>query len=90
MKQTVLVTGANGQLGRELALTAGSSIHCLALDRRELDIGDAAAVSDLLLELQPQLVINAAAYTVLDSAEITALRATEVYLELYRVKRWLR
>jgi len=69
LKQTVLITGANGQLGRELVLTANPGIHCVALGRTQLDISNVGAVSGLLAELQPQLVINAAAYTAVDTAE---------------------
>ncbi len=69
MKQTVLVTGAGGQLGRELALTAGSAVDCIVIERSALDIGDSAAVLALLAAHKPQLLINAAAYTAVDNAE---------------------
>ena len=69
MKQTVLVTGAGGQLGRELVLSAGSQVNCVGLDRVALDIGDPIAIDKLLREVQPQLLINAAAYTAVDKAE---------------------
>jgi len=69
LKQTVLVTGAGGQLGRELVLSAGSQVNCVGLDRVALDIGDPIAIDKLLREVQPQLLINAAAYTAVDKAE---------------------
>jgi len=55
----VLVLGAGGQLGRELLRTADSGTECIALTRRELDVGDAAAVAARLQALAPQVVINA-------------------------------
>lgn len=69
MKQRVLVLGAGGQLGRELVLTADPGTECIALTRRELDIGDAEAVANRLEALHPRVVINAAAYTAVDAAE---------------------
>ena len=69
MKQTVLVTGAGGQLGRELVLAAGLDVDCVALGREALDIGDRAAVFALLKEARPQVLINTAAYTAVDKAE---------------------
>ena len=69
MKQTVVITGAGGQLGRELVLTAGSAVKCVALDRRALDITNPAAIGDLLQQTQPRLLINTAAYTAVDKAE---------------------
>jgi dTDP-4-dehydrorhamnose reductase len=65
----VIITGAGGQLGRELQLTAVSGVECIALTRAELDIGDADAVADCIAGHRPQLVINAAAYTAVDKAE---------------------
>lgn len=75
MKHRVLVLGAGGQLGRELLRTADSGTECIALTRRELDVGDAAAVAARLQALAPQVVINAAAYTAVDAAEDDALAA---------------
>ena len=75
MKQRVLVLGAGGQLGRELLLTADPQTECIALTRRELDIGDAGAVATRLEALAPQVIINAAAYTAVDAAEDDALAA---------------
>jgi len=66
---TVLVAGAGGQLGRELARTAGPGIRLAALQRADLDIADSTAVSDCLAQIKPTQVINAAAYTGVDSAE---------------------
>ncbi|MEX2365059.1 MAG: NAD(P)-dependent oxidoreductase, partial [Pseudohongiellaceae bacterium] len=67
----VLVTGANGQLGRCLLdrLQAGGDFEFVALDRAELDIVDAFQVDKTLDEFKPDIVINAAAYTAVDRAE---------------------
>jgi dTDP-4-dehydrorhamnose reductase len=64
-----LVTGAGGQLGRELVLTSPQGLDCAALDRQGLDITDAAAIGRTLDALEPRVVINAAAYTAVDRAE---------------------
>jgi len=56
-------------LGRELVLTASSAVECVALNRRALDITDPVAIGDLLQQIQPQLLINTAAYTAVDKAE---------------------
>lgn len=69
MKQKVVVLGAAGQLGRELVQSAGAQVECVALTRRDLDIGDPVAVADSLAQLAPELLINAAAYTAVDAAE---------------------
>ena len=72
MKQKVLVVGAGGQLGREMLLAGDHRFECAALTRQELDIGDAVAVVYALSAHRPQVVINAAAYTKVDMAEIDA------------------
>ena len=69
MQQKVVIVGAGGQLGGELARSAPVGVSCLALPRSELDIGDRAAVARCLGELAPAQVINAAAYTAVDRAE---------------------
>ena len=65
----VMITGAAGQLGRELLACAPAPMQCYPLDRAQLDIADTEAVEQWLHELEPALVINSAAYTAVDKAE---------------------
>ena len=65
----VLVTGASGQLGRALVATAPAGAKVHAADRAAYDMADAAAITALVNEIAPDLVINAAAYTAVDKAE---------------------
>ncbi len=65
----VLITGAHGQVGCELKRRAPAAFDVLALGSTELDIRDAGRTSTVLADLQPQLIINAAAYTAVDRAE---------------------
>ena len=64
-----LITGADGQLGWELQRTRPDAFDLIAFSHTELDITDRAAVSSALQKFQPDLVINAAAYTAVDKAE---------------------
>jgi dTDP-4-dehydrorhamnose reductase len=65
----VLITGASGQLGSALVHSAPLRTAVRALSRGELNIDDAAAVRAAVADFQPQLIINAAAYTAVDKAE---------------------
>ena len=77
----VLITGAGGQVGWELQRTVSTGIEITALHRVELDIADQAAVMSVIKELQPDLVINAAAYTAVDKAEEEVDRAYKVNVD---------
>ena len=76
--QTVLVTGANGQLGWELSKTCPSEIRIVALTRKELDIADIDQVERVFAQHNPIAVINAAAYTAVDKAESESKSAYHV------------
>lgn len=67
-----MITGASGQLGQELLATAPAGVQCVGLTRAALDIADSTAVQRCLQQEQPQVVINAAAYTAVDQAESNA------------------
>ena len=77
----VLITGAGGQVGWELQQTVSTDIEITALHRVELDIADQAAVMSVIKEFQPDLVINAAAYTAVDKAEEEVDRAYKVNVD---------
>jgi len=64
----LLITGAHGQLGRELTRQGGEH-ELLAVARDQLDITDQDAVLRCFASFQPDVVINAAAYTAVDKAE---------------------
>jgi dTDP-4-dehydrorhamnose reductase len=74
----VLITGAHGQLGQELQRLCPPGIDCLPLGRPELDITSKAGVHQCLGDLQPQVVINCAAYTAVDGAETKPDLALEI------------
>ena len=68
-KQTVLVTGANGQVGRNICRVFDGSYNVIGLSSRELDIGEVSALQKIFDKVRPDIVINAAAYTKVDDAE---------------------
>ncbi|MDK8450779.1 dTDP-4-dehydrorhamnose reductase [Corynebacterium mastitidis] len=65
----VVVTGASGQLGRCLRLTAPEGARVTWCDRGLLDVADADAVARTPLLRGAEVVINAAAMTAVDAAE---------------------
>jgi len=76
--KSILITGANGQVGYELcrSLTAFGAI--LAPNRAELELSDANAVDVYLAKHQPDLIVNPAAWTAVDSAETHQDEATRL------------
>ena len=65
----VVITGAGGQLGRELIGTTPPGWVARPYTSAELDVSRADMVADVLQREHPSLLINAAAYTAVDAAE---------------------
>jgi dTDP-4-dehydrorhamnose reductase len=77
----VLITGAGGQLGRDLVLafgTAGPRHEVVAADRGRIDVGDRDAVLQAIGQLRPAVVVHAAAWTAVDACEADPDRAYRV------------
>jgi dTDP-4-dehydrorhamnose reductase len=65
----ILLLGAAGQVGFELAIRLPALGDVTAIDRDELDLTDGLALKAYLDRLAPDLIVNAAAYTAVDKAE---------------------
>ena len=77
----ILLTGRNGQVGGELARALPALGELIATDRSTLDLSHADDVRRIVREVKPQLIVNAAAYTAVDRAEMerdAALQANAV------------
>ena len=68
-RRKVLITGANGQVGRELKDSAPQSVEVIAVEHSRLDITDRKSVLEFIAQIKPDIIINAAAYTAVDQAE---------------------
>lgn len=66
----VAVTGANGQLGKDVMLALKKrGLQGIPLTRAEVDIVDQAQVMNTFLRVKPDVIIHTAAYTQVDQAE---------------------
>ena len=71
----ILLLGKTGQVGGELTpllrQLAGSSADeaLVTLGRADVDLSDAAALAQAVQQVQPSLIVNAAAHTAVDRAE---------------------
>jgi dTDP-4-dehydrorhamnose reductase len=78
-RRPVLVTGAGGQVGREVVERLdrrGTPVE--AADRVRLDVADEAAVRDAIGTLRPSVVVHCAAWTAVDACESDPQRADRV------------
>lgn len=74
MYKKILVTGVNGQVGHALQhLFSGEKSLAnivVGLDRSQLDLTSADEIRRVIQTIKPDLIINPAAYTAVDKAEI--------------------
>jgi dTDP-4-dehydrorhamnose reductase len=78
----VLVTGVTGQIGGALVEALDSSLSVVAADRHQLNLaGSDDEIESALDRIAPSLIINPAAYTAVDRAEIESALAFRVNAE---------
>ena len=65
----LLIVGATGQVGRELQRSFAGYAAIAAVDREIVDLGAPQQIRALVERTQPDIIINAAAYTAVDRAE---------------------
>lgn len=65
----ILLFGKNGQLGWELHRTLSPLGRLVALDFPDIDLKHEEDLRKVVLEVQPKIIVNAAAYTAVDQAE---------------------
>ena len=74
----LLLIGKNGQLGWELQRTLATLGDLTAIDYPEIDLEQVETIRDLFHRYDPQVVINAAAYTKVDLAEAESDKAWKI------------
>ena len=68
-KARILLTGATGQVGWELAHLLAYFGEVFSYDQADLNLADEGAIREAVQRIGPALIVNAAAYTAVDQAE---------------------
>ncbi|HEY9862262.1 MAG TPA: dTDP-4-dehydrorhamnose reductase [Candidatus Obscuribacterales bacterium] len=74
----ILVTGANGQVGQELQSCLTPVGEVTSFGRDALDLAHPEQILQVVEKLQPDIIVNAAAYTAVDKAETELEQAIAV------------
>ncbi|MEH2305893.1 dTDP-4-dehydrorhamnose reductase [Nostoc sp.] len=69
MTKSILLIGSNGQVGKELEQTLSSYGDVTSVARPIVDLAQPDNLRNFIRAKQPQIIINAAAYTAVDKAE---------------------
>lgn len=78
----VFVTGAKGQLGRDImAVLKERGVPSIGVDINDFDLCDASAVKTCIKAFEPQVVIHCAAYVEVDKAQRDAEQCYRVNVE---------
>lgn len=77
----ILITGQNGQVGWELRRALAPLGDVFAFDRQAADLSKPETLASLVASVQPHVIVNAAAYTAVDQAEVDEALAHRVNAE---------
>lgn len=65
----ILLTGKTGQIGGELNNVLKDMGELVAVGREQLDLAQIDSIESTVLDIQPDIIVNTAAYTAVDKAE---------------------
>ncbi len=77
----ILISGGTGQLGRDCTTVLGKNHQVVPVGSKALDIGDGTAVNAFVQDLQPDVILNCAAFTKVDDCETKKELAWRVNVE---------
>ena len=77
----ILITGGAGQLGQDCTTVMEKNHQVVPVGSKALDIADGAAVNAFVQDLQPDVILNCAAFTRVDDCEIKKEPAWRVNVE---------
>jgi dTDP-4-dehydrorhamnose reductase len=80
----IFLTGGTGQVGFELQRSLALFGAISAPNSQELDLSDPQATAEYINKIQPDLIVNAAAWTAVDGAEMEQRTAFRLNAELPR------
>lgn len=97
MRNRLLLFGRRGQLGTELVQALSPKEDIVALSHNEVDLTDQDAVRQAIRAAEPEVILNAAAYTAVDRAEsepglalaVNARAPAAMAEEAHRLNTWL-
>ena len=74
----ILLIGTTGQVGQELQQTLPTIGEVVGVDRSVIDLTQPTQIHDSIAQIQPDIIVNAAAYTAVDKAESEPELATAI------------
>ena len=74
----IFILAENGQLGWELCRTLAPLGEIIAVDYPKIDLQNPETVCEMISDIRPAVVVNAAAYTAVDQAETEHDRARKI------------
>lgn len=78
---SLLIIGARGQLGSDCALVFPAEFSVKSINSTELDLLDSNAIKSAIINYQPEVIVNCAAYTQVDNCESESEKARLINCE---------
>jgi dTDP-4-dehydrorhamnose reductase len=88
MTRRILLIGKNGQLGAELENSLGSIGELKAIGRNDCDLSKPDQIRSAIRYADPQVIVNAAAYTAVDLAESDEATAKTINADAPALLAW--